>query len=334
MNKKILKYALMASIFLVVAGLLAINVLNYKAAGQSIVTIGVSVWAFIFMPALMLFVARKGLNLIRRNEQPESSSDMKIIEIASSEPDSKIAASTWYFSKNTIKFSGEKKLITPADIAGFDKAFTEKRSHYFFDKKMNIMFDLDSQLVRAWNELVDSFNELYSKQMDLRTGVSHYGNNAKKKSGGAGYSISTEVLTLSERSPKSLVSNIKGLEIKAKSCSFYFFPTFFVVDFGKQIKVLSMSNLSARVKEVMMVGKAPKDSKVVGRTWKYVNVSGPNKGSRDKRHKDNYQLDQYVNVLLQLTTNEFDQSFEFQFSKFGCADSFVKSFQKLKDELI
>lgn len=327
MNKRILKFSFFASLALIIAGPVITIGFQNDGLGKGAFTGGVLIGVLITVPSLIVFAIKKMFYMFTRKESPSSSTEMQPV---TDENHNKTTSATWVFSRNSISYGNELGQLVPGNIAAFNEALSEKRGHLFFDKTIKIRFDLDEDISNAWNELTNSFSGLRSKEMDLRTGEQRYNTDDKKKSGGAGISVSTEELSLGNQSPKGIKGNIKGLEIKAKSCGFYFFPTFFVFDAGQQVKVLPIVELRTKARQVVMVGKAPRDAKVVCQTWKYVNVSGPNKGQRDKRHKDNYKLDEYEIEIFQLIADEFDLTVEFQFSKHGCTDSFVSSFEKLK----
>ncbi len=332
MNKKFLKLSFFASLALIVAGpVIAIGFHN-DGLGKGAFIAGILIGMLITIPSLIFFAIKKVFYFLSGKESPSSSTEVVPVTDESNVAATakKATPATWVFSRNSISRTNETGEITTGDISAFNDELNEKRGHLFFDKTIKIRFDLEDDISNAWNELTDSFNGLRSKEMDLRTGEQRYNTDGKKKSGGAGISISTEDISLARQLPKGIKSNIKGLEIKAKSCSFYFFPTFFAFDFGKQIKVLPIAELRTKTREVITVGKAPRDAKIVGQTWKYVNVSGQNKGQRDKRHKDNYKLDEYINEILELIADKFDLIIEFQFSKHGCTDSLIYSLEKLK----
>lgn len=68
----------------------------------------------------------------------------------------------------------------------------------------------------------------------------------------------------------------------------HFFPERLLIFSAKGVGAVAYHDLEIQVEKVKFVesGKAPADSEVVGRTWKYVNK----KGGPDRRFKDNVEL--------------------------------------------
>lgn len=74
-----------------------------------------------------------------------------------------------------------------------------------------------------------------------------------------------------------------------------------IVESKDHQRVLSIDAVTASLVIGEVVGDAPSDAKVIEQRWKYLNLSGPNKGQPDMRYKDNKKVDLYQVEWLRFT---------------------------------
>lgn len=247
---------------------------------------------------------------------------------ATANEESKKLANNWCCQLMDAAYFNSEGVPTIFNYDDFQNAWQKKRSHLFFDKSLKVQFVWPVNALNAWLEVEKNFERLRSSSViHMITGSVGQNTTATKQSGGATSTISTSHLSLSRTLPKGIKSDTKPLAFKTDKIGVYIFPTFIAVEHSNQIKVSSLFKTKLTRESKLMVGKAPKDSEVIGQSWKYVNVSGRNKGQPDKRRADNELLDNYkvdaLNIRLDKNTEEV---FEFRFSNAIRNQSFYAMF--------
>ena len=110
----------------------------------------------------------------------------------------------------------------------------------------------------------------------------------KKYSGGASSSVNRVLCKASKKPPYPFKSNVSAATFKAGKETLIFLPDKLFIMQKRKLGALSYSDISsyAHTTRFHESGKVPKDTQVVGHTWKYINKSG----GPDKRFKDNRQI--------------------------------------------
>ena len=233
--------------------------------------------------------------------------------------ETKKLAKTWLCRATDVVFMDSDGVPASFDIDDLQKSWREKRSHFIFDRTLNIKFAIPKNMLNVWPQVENSFKKLRSSsKMHQVTGRSNKNTASIKQSGGATSSISTSDLSLCRSLPKRIKSDIKPLTFKTDDFSVYVFPTFVAMEFGKEFGIIPLCKLKLTRESTLIVGKAPGDAEVVGRTWKYVNISGRNKGQPDKRRTDNELLDNYKMDAIYLhvgnSAEDYANALEYRFS--------------------
>ncbi|MGJ4754740.1 hypothetical protein [Leptospira kmetyi] len=149
----------------------------------------------------------------------------------------------------------------------------------------------------------------------------------QKKSGGASKSIARSLIHLSFQNPRGVISNIKPPAIPVGSQTLYFYPDRILIQDKKATGALLYENLQIipEVGHFLEEEGVPKDSKVIGKTWKYVNKNG----SPDRRFKNNYEIPivqyQYLGFKSESGIEEV-----IALSKLGAINDFVSALQRLR----
>jgi len=246
------------------------------------------------------------------------------------EKPSKELSNTWVLlGWNAFYISDSLEVGERTNISTVTEAWLEKRKHYFFDKSISVVSETSEALSDVWLKVVQTFEKLKSREINLIIEQSEYDTAALKRSGGAATGVATENASLSRALPKGIKSKDVPLSISARSCTLYFFPTTVFIEQGISGIISTLEDIQVRCWTSNYVGIAPSDSEVIGATWKHVNVTG----ERDKRIKNNKKLDRYKVDVLELAFANSGKLFEFHFSKSGCVADFVEAFSLLRQQV-
>lgn len=233
---------------------------------------------------------------------------------ATANEEAKKLAGNWVCRLMDVAYFDSDGVPTFFDFDDFQNAWQKKRSHLFFDKSLKVQFVWPDNDV-AWPHVEKSFEKLQSScAMYMVTGSIDQNTTVTKQLGGATSTLSTSHLLLSRTLPKGIKCGTKPLTFKTDKIAVYIFPAFVAIERDKQLRVFSLFKTKLTRESKLMVGKAPRDSEVVGQSWKYVNVSGRNKGQPDKRRADNELLDEYKVDAIILHFDKNAETMEFNFS--------------------
>ena len=123
----------------------------------------------------------------------------------------------------------------------------------------------------------------------------------KKYSLGASNTVDRKACQTSTKAPFPFKANLQVAAFKAGNETLLFLPDKLFVIQGNKIGALNYSDvtLDAYASRFVESEGVPKDSEIVGHTWKYVNKSG----GPDRRFKDNRQLPICLYGKLELKSN-------------------------------
>lgn len=123
----------------------------------------------------------------------------------------------------------------------------------------------------------------------------------KKYSGGASTTISRVQCKMDSKSPFPFKSKVNAAVFKSGKETIIFMPDKLFVIQKTKIGALNYSDISSDIRTTRFIESesVPKDSSVVGTTWKYVNK----KGGPDRRFADNRQLPICEYGEIELTSN-------------------------------
>lgn len=150
-------------------------------------------------------------------------------------------------------------------------------------------------------KVIYSFDEYGNRQTELINNViaklksnsiiwqinNVYVNQNTKVHAGAERSLSTGTVVIRRKTPKFLNTNVPVHEVKLAKEKIYVFPDKLMIVKGNKIGSIHMDDLDIMLANTRFITNfAPKDARVVGHTWQYVNKNG----GPDKRFKNNIQL--------------------------------------------
>lgn len=150
-----------------------------------------------------------------------------------------------------------------------------------------IFYDMDKDSSGVFKRLYDSFVKLRKAKkiwhIPAKGDVSD-----SKYHAGANQLVKRNVIGISFSNPEYIKTNIPTPCIPVGSQKIYFFPDRILIFDKNGVGGLSYENLNTDISTVNFVEDegVPSDSKVVDRTWRYVNK----RGGPDKRFKDNKEL--------------------------------------------
>lgn len=110
----------------------------------------------------------------------------------------------------------------------------------------------------------------------------------KKVEAGASRKIRRQKFSISSKLPYYIKSNVDVVMLKLRKEKLLLLPDKILIIRGRKIGAESYENLNIDVHPQRFIEEdaVPKDTKIVGQTWKYVNKNG----TADKRFKNNRQL--------------------------------------------
>jgi len=169
---------------------------------------------------------------------------------------------------------------------------TAVAAHWDAHRKMVvIMYDLDDNVITPFKAFSEEFDRLaragriWNIDTAGRTGD-------WKRNAGASHLITRKIVQLSYYSPPGVKTNVALPSIVGGRHNIYFLPDVVLIIEGTRAGAISYGQLAVSWERTIFIEDAgvPRDSQVVGQTWKYVNK----KGGPDRRFKNNRQIPQVL----------------------------------------
>lgn len=201
-----------------------------------------------------------------------------------------------------------------------------------FDRKrrgVKVNLEVPQAKESEWAGLLDAFKEIRScREHWTITGEESYSKKERKRRGGSEAAVDTNETDVNLGRPKNLISSIQFPAIPYADMTVYVTPFGLLIDHGKFIEAASKRDASFSARGVnfrLNDMKKPKDAKIVGHTWKYVNASG----GADRRYKENPEIP--IAEFEQLDfTGPNGESGSLMFSCVGGGRSFVNTFRRFR----
>jgi hypothetical protein len=154
-------------------------------------------------------------------------------------------------------------------------------------KMVVIMYDLDDNIIAPFKAFSEEFDRLaragriWNIDTAGRTGD-------WKRNAGASHLITRKIVQLSYDSPPGVKTNVALPSIVGGRQNIYFLPDVVLVIEGTRAGAISYEQLVVSWERTVFIEDdgVPRDSQVVGQTWKYVNK----KGGPDRRFNNNKQI--------------------------------------------
>jgi hypothetical protein len=354
MLANVVRYSTYAGLLLVVGGVAMSIGFDQRDLGTVSGAIGIGILLLVAVPCGVIVVVKTGLrSIVRKSDKqpnkspiestsgsaPNEGSKSNSMESASPTADThktishSFSADSWIASDHSLSYVDRKRCVVESNVSALLDAWKEKRSHRLFNKNVSIHWNKSDEFAAAWVALGSSFEFLQSDHMNAITGRRRNDLGAQKRSGGANVSISTERFFVNRNLPKGIRSSEEPYTILIGELHISIFPTIVVLGDNSSAAIFRLTDIKLAWDKTTMVGNKPLDAEVTGTTWKYVNVSGKNKGEPDLRRKDNYKIYEYVVDVLRIAIPQVEAELELHFSKTGCVKPFCERFRSVQELL-
>jgi hypothetical protein len=156
------------------------------------------------------------------------------------------------------------------------------------NKKTTIIFyDMIEDASKHYKSIYEAFSELSKTNKVWH--ISAKGDiNDSKYHAGADQAVKRTTTHIKFNNPKNVKTNIPTPNINVGTQSLYFFPDKILIFEKNRVGGLGYENVNFEIQTTHFVEEqgVPHDSRVVGKTWRYVNK----RGGPDKRFKDNHEI--------------------------------------------
>jgi hypothetical protein len=156
------------------------------------------------------------------------------------------------------------------------------------ERKLVVLhYEIKDQSQREFMALIESATQVASAARTWHIAASAKVRD-RKYHAGASSTVNRKAAKLSNTQPPYIASNIDPVTLTLSKTTFYFFPDRLVIYSNGHVGAVSYANLHAAPMVTQFIEEegVPHDSKIIDRTWKFVNK----KGGPDKRFKNNREL--------------------------------------------
>jgi hypothetical protein len=196
-------------------------------------------------------------------------------------------------------------------------------------KRMTVMmYELDDHLSASYQSMASAFDNLRSNdgKWHIEAGGVVRDTTTWKRNAGASHIVKKSPTELVYKLPKIVRSNLTPPSIRVGKQILYLLPDVLLVEDGSKFGAINYSQLHARCNPSNFIeeGRVPRDTQIVGHTWKHPNKSG----GPDRRFKDNRQIPVCRYEALHLSS-ESGLNELLEFSREGAASAFSSSLKQL-----
>lgn len=199
---------------------------------------------------------------------------------------------------------------------------------YYYDqlRKTTVLFyELEPDTEQLYESLHDAYNKLAACASKWHVEAEGAVKDIKRTAG-ANTVVKRSSIVLRAAMPPYVKTNIAVPSIPVGKQIIYFFPDKILVFEKNGVGAVSYPELQIDSEPTRFIedGKVPRDSKIVGKTWRYVNK----KGGPDKRFKDNKELPiaLYEDIHLSSSTGLNER---IQVSRDGLGAAFTSAVRQL-----
>lgn len=166
---------------------------------------------------------------------------------------------------------------------------------------ISVEYDFDDENKKYYETINNFFSKIASAR-GLWLIETRYKNFDVKRNAGVDSCIERFPISIIEKTPYYLKTNVKCHCLSIKDKNFYFLPNKILVDYKNKTVGLDFQELSFNFSETSFVEQqgAPSDSEVIGYTYRYVNK----KGGPDRRYKDNPQYPECLYGIIDIKNIE------------------------------
>ncbi len=152
---------------------------------------------------------------------------------------------------------------------------------------VNLEYSLDAEANQEYARRIDAWSSLAACEKEWQV-TSERLNTETRNHAGAKRSVDRMPCTIKQGHPFYIKTNVETIEIKLKKETLILLPDKIFVVQGRKVGLVDYSDVSVSVSNSNFreSEKVPKDARVIGTTWQFVNKNG----TPDKRHKNNRQI--------------------------------------------
>lgn len=203
---------------------------------------------------------------------------------------------------------------------------------YWYDqlkKSVILMYDLDTPTAESFQTVYNTINEFRrcGGKWTLTSTAQVYDG---KYHAGASNLISRQPLHISFAEPPYVKTNLTVPALQFRNHTFYFLPDYILIYSGSNVGAISYSSITieSHISSFIEEGSVPFDTKVIGRTWRFVNKNG----SPDRRFNNNREIPicEYENIKL---TSSHGINEEIQVSRAGISKTLIHGIETMKSSI-
>lgn len=155
------------------------------------------------------------------------------------------------------------------------------------NKAVVILYDLDETTEASFKKLAEAFEEVSSCARTWNINTSGFVTD-QKRNAGASHTITRASANLHLGAPKVVKTNVDIPCIEGGKQNVYFFPDIVLVTEGNKAGAVTYKDLRVEWGSTGFIESesVPRDSEVIGKTWRYVNK----KGGPDRRFSNNREI--------------------------------------------
>jgi len=203
---------------------------------------------------------------------------------------------------------------------------------YFFKKDVErktvtISYELDKEIKNSFEKMNKGFEELNENDSLWRIETQQKTDDWKRNSGASSL-VNRKLISIFNELPPFLDSNIIPYGFKVDNKSYYFFPDRILIYQKKEVGSVVYNELKVNnsITRFIESENVPKDSEIVGNTWRYLNKDG----SPDKRFNNNHQIPIVLYSEIDLQTSS-GINLKFQTSNKKSGEIFLKHLEPIKN---
>lgn len=186
-----------------------------------------------------------------------------------------------------------------------------------------LFYDLDATIETAYQGVTESFDLMAQCEgkWHIEAGGAIQDVTTWKRNAGATHLVKKKPTGLSYALPKVIKSNITPPALQVGRQTMYFLPDVALIEDSDRLGAVPYEHLRIRWQDSNFIeeGRVPRDTEIVGHTWKHPNKSG----GPDRRFRDNHQIPVCRYEVMHLSSatglNEM-----VEFSKTGVCGNFAK----------
>jgi hypothetical protein len=159
-----------------------------------------------------------------------------------------------------------------------------------YRKVVVLFYELDDEFAAKFAAVTAQFDVLssVSAKWHVEAGGQVRDLTTWKRNAGASHIVRKKPTLLNYALPQVIKSNVTPPAIRVGRQTLYFLPDVMLVDDGSRVGAVSYEQLCITYQDSNFIeeGPVPRDTQVIGRTWKHPNKSG----GPDRRFANNYQI--------------------------------------------